>query len=119
MLSRFNRSAVEEVQIDGELCAIIISAEYDDLGFSSSPPTNSPSKLHPCRILPGRSSLPTHIIQSVVKCSTPKRLCSSERENCASTSIRKSRNTEPAACLAQVTSSCSFAEAMASRCSKI
>ena len=33
MLDRSDRSGVEEVQIDGELCAIIISAEYDDLGI--------------------------------------------------------------------------------------
>ena len=33
MLDRSNRNAVEEVQIDGELCAIIVSAQHDDLGI--------------------------------------------------------------------------------------
>jgi mannose-6-phosphate isomerase-like protein (cupin superfamily) len=59
MLDRSNRSAVEEVQIDGELCAIIISAQHDDLGIQFFTP-NEYSQQIASMSYPSGKVIPAH-----------------------------------------------------------
>src|SRR5215831_12327281 len=59
MLDRSNRNAVEEVQIDGELCAIIVSAQHDDLGIQFFTP-NEYSQQIASMSYPSGKIIPAH-----------------------------------------------------------
>ena len=59
MLSRSDRSAVEEVQIDGELCAIIVSVQHDDLGIQFFTP-NEYSQQIASMSYPSGKVIPAH-----------------------------------------------------------
>jgi mannose-6-phosphate isomerase-like protein (cupin superfamily) len=59
MLDRSDRSKLEQVQIDGELCAIIISAEYDNLGIQFFTP-NEYSQQVASMSYPSGKVIPAH-----------------------------------------------------------